>query len=284
MANVIENQSFDQERALYGTEFTEIRHCHFGGPADGESALKESHDIIVADSDFQMRYVLWHVTNYRLERIAMDSSTRAALWYDRSGRINDSKLHGIKVLRECVDTRLERCDISSEEFGWKCDDLKLFDCTLESVYPFLMTRGLDIANLKMKAKYSFQYVQHADIENCQLDTKDAFWHSKDVTVRNSTITSEYLGWYSENLTLVNCHIKGTQPFCYCKNLTLIDCTMEDCDLAFEYSSVNAKVKGRIESIKNPLSGRIEVDAVGEIIRDGSVKECKGEIFVGGVAR
>ena len=283
MKTIIENQTFDQERALYGLNEAEIRNCRFES-AIGESALKETNEILVADTDFAMRYVLWHVNDFRLERIKMDESTRAALWYDEDGMIVDSVLHGIKVLRECKDIGLKRCDIVSDEFGWKCEDIGVEDCSISSVYPFLMARDLRIANVKIQAKYSFQYVKDALIENCQFETKDAFWHSEDVTVKNSTIESEYLGWYSKNLTLVNCHIKGTQPFCYCKNLTLIDCTMEGCDLAFEYSSVNAKVLGRIESIKNPLSGTIEVDEAGEIIRSGCVKNCHAKIIVGGEAK
>ena len=88
-----------------------------------------------------------------------------------------------------------------------------------------------------------------ELENCNLDTKDAFWHSKNVTVRDSVIKGEYLAWFSENLTLINCKIIGTQPLCYCKNLKLINCTMEDTDLSFEYSEVEADIKGNVVSIK-----------------------------------
>ena len=282
MKEIIENKTFEEERSLYGVSNLEVRNCHFGGPVDGESALKESNQFSVVDSSFSMRYVLWHSNDFTLERISMDEGTRAAIWYSNDGKIIDSSLHGIKVLRECADFELVRCDIASDEFAWKCDDLRIKDCTLSSVYPFLMCTDLEIENTKINAKYSFQYLKGGTIKNCQLTTKDAFWHAEDVTIRDSVVDSEYIGWYSKNLTFVNCRITGTQPFCYCKNLTLIDCTMENGDLAFEYSSVNAKLKGRIESIKNPLSGKIEVDEVGEIVRTGSVKKCHADIFVGGV--
>ncbi|MCR5187901.1 MAG: DUF3737 family protein, partial [Treponema sp.] len=81
---------------------------------------------------------------------------------------------------------------------------------------------------------------------------------------------EYLGWYSENLTLINCKIIGTQPFCYCKNLVLENCTMEKCDLAFERSSVQASIIGKIDSVKNPLCGKIEADQIGEIIIEENI--------------
>ena len=43
--------------------------------------------------------------------------------------------------------------------------------------------------------------------------------------------------------------------------------MHECDLAFERSEVQASVTTPVISIKNPLSGKITVPAVGEIIMD-----------------
>jgi hypothetical protein len=117
------------------------------------------------------------------------------------------------------------------------------------------------------------------IRNSELDTKDAFWHSKNVTVVDSVVRGEYLGWFSENLTLENCRIIGTQPLCYCKNLTLINCTMEGTDLSFEYSDVQADVKGHILSVKNPRSGRIVADSVGDVIFGDAVMECTGNVII-----
>ena len=101
-----------------------------------------------------------------------------------------------------------------------------------------------------------------------LNTKDAFWETDNVTVYDSVIKGEYLGWHSRNLRLVNCHISGTQPLCYAENLIMENCTMgEDADLAFEYSSVHATIKGNVTSVKNPLTGRIAATGYGEIILD-----------------
>ena len=36
--SMIENQSFDMERALYGSKHLSLKNCAFDGPADGESA------------------------------------------------------------------------------------------------------------------------------------------------------------------------------------------------------------------------------------------------------
>ena len=41
----IENKTFDEERALYGANGLIVKNCRFDGPADGESAFKEGHDL-----------------------------------------------------------------------------------------------------------------------------------------------------------------------------------------------------------------------------------------------
>ena len=55
--------------------------------------------------------------------------------------------------------------------------------------------------------------------------------------------------------------------------------MEDTDLAFEYSDVEADVRGHVISIKNPKSGLITVDSVGEVVREDPVMECSGEVRI-----
>ena len=45
MEHIIQNQQFDQERALYHLQNTLVRDCVFAGPADGESAFKEARNI-----------------------------------------------------------------------------------------------------------------------------------------------------------------------------------------------------------------------------------------------
>ena len=264
---VFKDRTFDEERALYGVHGAEIINCEFAGPADGESALKECGDVKIANCRFLLRYPLWHITGGRLTDSVMTDTCRAAMWYDRDLTIANTKIGGIKAVRECDNTVLQNCDINSEEFGWFCRGIKMTNCRLTSVYPFLQSRDLEIDGLNMQAKYSFQYVENVTIKNSVLDTKDAFWHSKNVTVADSVVKGEYLAWYSENLHLIRCKIIGTQPLCYAKGLVLEDCTTEGCDLAFEYSDVKADIKGCIVSVKNPRSGYIRAGAIGEIILD-----------------
>lgn len=279
MGTTIAKSQFDEERALYHLQDADVVECVFAGPADGESALKESRNVRLKDCHFSLRYPLWHVKKFTMESSSMDELTRAAIWYASDGVIRNSSLGGIKAVRECEDIMLENCSIVSQEFGWKSKGITLADSEIESEYLFFDSRDVKLERVKMKGKYSFQYMKNLEITDCVLDTKDAFWHSENVTVRNSVVKGEYLAWFSDGLTLIDCKIIGTQPLCYCKNLKLINCTMEDTDLSFEYSEVEADVKGHVLSIKNPKSGTITVDSIGEIIREAPVMECKAEILL-----
>lgn len=281
MRQTIENHTYDEERALYNLQHADVIGCRFAGPADGESVLKEAGDITVRDCDFSLRYPLWHVRKFAVEHSRMDEMTRAAIWYAQDGEIRDSVLNGIKCLRECDRIMMERTTAVSPEFGWKCRDLTIRDSFVESEYLFLESHNVTLTNFRMKGKYSFQYMDGLLIEDSELDTKDAFWHSRNVVVKNSVVKGEYLGWFSEGLTLINCEISGTQPLCYCKNLRLVDCKMTGADLAFEYSDVEATVTGHIDSVKNPRSGRITADSVGEIISEDATMECTGTVQIRG---
>ena len=57
--------------------------------------------------------------------------------------------------------------------------------------------------------------------------------------------------------------------------------MRGADLAFEYSDVEADIRGHVDSIKNPRSGLIVADSVGEIVRGGAVVDCRGEVRLRG---
>ncbi len=270
----VENKCFDEERALYGSTDIVVKNCRFEGPADGESALKESADIMVEGCYWNLRYPFWHDRNLTITDTELTENCRAALWYSDNINIRNSKLHGIKALRECGNVSIGDCDIISPEFGWSVNGIRMENSKMQGEYVFMRSSGLVFKNVELKGKYSFQYIENCVFEDCIFDTKDAFWHGKNVTVRNSIVKGEYLAWYSENLTLENCKITGTQPFCYCKGLKLINCEMYDADLCFEKSDVEAVVTTPVISIKNPRSGYVQVPKVGEIIMDDEKAEGK----------
>ena len=268
----ISNQTFDEERALYGSEGIEIVSCRFDGPADGESALKESKNVVVRNCFFNLRYPFWHDDHLEISGSEMTPLCRAALWYSTDVRIAGTKMHGIKALRECADVCITDSDIVSPEFGWSVRGIKMLDSSAESEYFMMRSERLSFDHVTLKGKYSFQYITDSTFTNCMFDTKDAFWHAKNVLVKDSVIRGEYLAWYCENVTFENCTIIGTQPLCYCKGLKLINCRMEQADLSFEKSEVEADITTVVDSIKNPKSGIIRAAGVREIIMDDPAAE------------
>ena len=275
---IIENEVFDEERALYGSRDLLVRDTKFDGPADGESAFKECTDIVTERCFFNLRYPFWHNHGLKISDSEMTELCRAALWYSDKIEISGTKMHGIKALRECGDVTIRDCEIVSPEFGWSTRGIRMENSKAVSEYFMMRSEDITFSHVEFQGKYSFQNIKNAVFEDCVFDTKDAFWHGENIIVRNSVVKGEYLAWYSNGLTLENCKIIGTQPFCYCKNLKLVNCEMIDCDLAFEKSEVEAVITTSVISIKNPLSGTIHIPFVGEIIRDDEV--AKGEIFIG----
>ena len=267
---IYEKEIHDEERAFYGKKDAIIKNCQIDGPADGESAFKECQNIRVEETFLNLRYPFWHDSSVIIKNCEMTENCRAALWYSKDIEIENSKMHGIKALRECQNIKLKNTEIRSPEFAWRSQTIKVEDVTLEGEYPFFECKDMELDGLCMKGKYSFQYIENAVFKNCILDTKDAFWHAKNITVEDSIVKGEYLAWYAENIRFVRCKISGTQPFCYVKGLVLEDCEMEGCDLAFERSEVQASVKGHIDSVKNPISGRITADSIGEIVLEEDI--------------
>ena len=121
------------------------------------------------------------------------------------------------------------------------------------------------------------YSDHLKMTDTRIDAPKMFREMHDIEVENvemndSALNGEYLGWHSRNLRLVNCHITGEQPLCYAHDLVLENCTFgPDCDRAFEYSSVQATIKGAIGGVKNPRTGCITAESYGEIILDENIK-------------
>lgn len=273
---IISNKMFGEERALYGSDGLVLRNCTFDGPEDGESALKECRDIEADGCFFNLRYPFWHDNKLKIANSEMTELCRAALWYSAEIEITDTKLHGIKALRECRQVKMTRCDVDSPEFGWSVHNIEMEHCVAKSEYFMMRSDSLVFRDVELEGKYSFQYIHDSVFDGCRFDTKDAFWHAKNVVVKNSVVKGEYLAWYCENVTFENCKIIGTQPFCYCKGLKLVQCELEDADLCFEKSEVDATITTPVISIKNPLSGRILVPSAGEVIRDDN--QSGGEVI------
>lgn len=263
----IKDKIFDEERALYNSDGLVISKCSFSGDADGESALKESRNITVENSRFELRYPFWHDDGLTACDCTLTSTCRAPVWYTKNAFFDNCDIESVKAFRECENVKIKNCRVTSPELLWNCRGVNIEGGEMTSEYFLMGSSDIKIDNLTFGGKYSFQYVKNAVIRNSVLNTKDAFWHTENVSVYDSVISGEYAAWYSKNLRLYRCKIIGTQPFCYAKDLYMEDCIMEKCDLSFENTTVNATINSIIDSVKNPIGGRIVAKGYGEIILD-----------------
>lgn len=278
--DIIRNEEFGGERPLFASH-----HLHLVDVTihAGESALKECSDITAEKCRFEGKYPFWHVDGFHIKDCLFTSGARAALWYSRNLDMTDTRVEAPKMFREMQHLRLERVVIpDAQETLWHCTDVTLRDVEVHGAdYLFMHSADINIENYHQQGNYSFQYCRNVEIRNAKIDSKDAFWNTEDVTVRDSTLTGEYLGWHSRRLHLINCHISGTQPLCYARDLVLENCTFDaDADLAFECSTLHADIRGNITSVKNPISGHIIADGIGELIIDENIRQpadCKIEI-------
>ena len=129
--NVIENKVFDEERALYNLKNTEVLNCVFAGEQDGESVFKETRNVSIRNCTFSLRYPLWHAKKFELINSTFDEKTRAPIWYSDDGLIENCKLNGIKLLRNCNYININNSEILSPEFGWKCNNINMEDVKIE---------------------------------------------------------------------------------------------------------------------------------------------------------
>ena len=274
---IIKDQEFGGERPLYTLHDARLENVtiHLG-----ESSIKESGNIEAENCTFEGKYVFWECRGFKTTNCLYRESARSSLWYSQDGTLINCRVEAPKMFRRMKGIHIEGCTFTNaQETLWDCDDVVIKNSRIENAdYLGMHTNNVRIENYHQEGNYSFQYSKNVEIKNALLNSKDAFWECENVTLIDCEINGEYLGWYSKNLRLIRCHITGEQPLCYCENLYMEDCTMgEDANLAFEYSTIQARIKGHVHSIKNPTSGNIEVDSVGEIIIDENQKspaDCK----------
>lgn len=267
----IKDAEFGGERPLFASHGLRLENVTVHA---GESALKECSDITAINCRFEGKYPFWHVDRFEIEDCLFTPGARAALWYSKNLVMRSTRVEAPKMFREMSHLRLENVRIpDAQETMWHVDHVELRDVEVANAdYLFMHSSDIDIDRYRQQGNYSFQYCRNVVIRNAVIDSKDAFWNTEDVTLVDCRLTGEYLGWHSHRLRLVRCHISGTQPLCYCHDLVMEDCTMApDCDLAFEESTLSTTVKGNITSVKNPTSGSICADSIGEIILDENIK-------------
>lgn len=268
---LIENTEFGGERPLFASHDLHINNVTI---REGESAIKECSNIVATNCRFEGNYPFWHVHGFTIDNCYFAVGGRSALWYSDHLTMKNTVIDAPKMFREMNDIDIENVEINdADEIFWRCNRINVKNLKLHGgTYPFMFSNDIRIDGFESDSKYVFQYVKNVEIHNAKITTKDAFWEVENVTIYDSELNGEYLGWHSRNLCLVNCHISGEQPLCYAHDLVLENCTFDsECDRAFEYSTLNADIRGAITNIKNPMSGVIVADSIGSVTIDENIK-------------
>ena len=274
----ITNATLVGERALYNSIDLCVSDSVF---ADGESPLKECVGIKVHRCTFKWKYPIWYSTDVVVNDSTLTEAARAGIWYTNNIEITNTVIDAPKALRRCEGVKLHGVRFTdAKETLWHCNRVEINGVTVNGDYFGMNSENIRATDLVIEGGYAFDGARNVEIRNARINARDVFWNCENVTVYDSVIIGEYIGWNSRNVTLINCRVESNQGFCYMNDLTLKGCTLKNTDLAFEYSTVNAEINGRVDSIKNPISGRISADEIGEIIIDEDlVDRTKTEITV-----
>ena len=251
------------ERPLFNRNHLRIIDTIF---TDGESPLKECHDIELIGSMFKWKYPLWYSHNIMAKNCTWFEMARAGVWYTDHITVEDCAIEAPKNFRRCHDLTLKNVSFpNAAETLWHCDDVVLERVTATGDYFAMNSRNMVVRDLTLYGNYSFDGAENVEVHNSHLLSKDAFWNGDNVTVYDSFISGEYLGWNAKNLTLINCTVESLQGMCYIDNLVMKNCKLINTTLAFEYSTVDAEITTKIDSVINPSGGVIRAEHIDELI-------------------
>ena len=233
---------------------------------DGESPLKESSDIVLKGSMFKWKYPLWYSKDIQVTDCTWFEMARSGVWYTDNIIIRNCVIEAPKNFRRCHQVTLDHVMLpNAAETLWHCSDVTLKNVTAKGDYFGMDSENIFVENFNLVGNYSFDGAKNIEVHHAKMLSKDAFWNTENVTVYDSQIFGEYLGWNAKNLTFVNCTIESLQGLCYINNLVMKNCKLINTTLAFEYSTVDAEITGKIDSVMNPTSGTIQADHINELI-------------------
>ena len=256
---------FTGERALFQGADLRIYDSIFD---DGESPLKHSRNIELDGCSFKWKYPLWYSENIIVRDCSVFEMGRAGIWYTNNIEMTDTIYEAPKGFRRCDGVTLENVQFTNAaETLWSCKNVTAKNITAKGDYFAMNSENMEFENFNLVGNYSFDGCKNIVVRNSKLLSKDAFWNSENITIYDSFISGEYLGWNSKDLTLVNCTVESLQGMCYIENLVMKNCKLINTTLAFEYSTVDADISSSIVSVKNPSSGVIRAESIGELIME-----------------
>ena len=251
------------ERALFMGKNLEIYDTVFDA---GESPLKESKNIKLYNSMFKWKYPLWYSKDIFVKDCVLFNMARAGIWYTKNIEAEDTVIEAPKTFRRSDNISLRNVNFTNAaETLWSCSNVNIDNVSAKGDYFAMNCNDMNISALNLVGNYSFDGAKNVTIRNSKLISKDSFWNSENITVYDSFISGEYLGWNAKNLTLINCMVESLQGMCYIDNLVMRNCKLINTTLAFEYSTVDAQISSKIDSVINPAGGTICAEHIDELV-------------------
>ena len=124
---IIQNIQTGQNRAFYGSKNVHFKNITIDGIEQGEGAFAECRNITIEDTHIFLNYSLWHCYNIALYKIILEPNTRSSIWNCQNIEIVNCKINTVKGCRNCSNITLKDCIINSEDFGWKCEGVKIIN-------------------------------------------------------------------------------------------------------------------------------------------------------------
>lgn len=260
------NKYFEGERILYGLKDAELDEVTFG---QGESPLKEAKNIKLSNSIFKWKYPLWYDQNVAVENTTFETMSRSGIWYTDHISIKNSALQAPKLFRRASNIELDNVHFSdAAETMWTCKNIKITNSQINGDYFGKDSQNIYLDNVSVIGNYVFDGAKNIEVHNSTFISKDAFWNCDNVTIYDSTIDGEYLAWNTKNIKFINCKIESDQGLNYIDQLEIKNSDLIHTDLAFEYvSHMDVQFNTFIQSIKNPISGKLKAPEIGTLIMD-----------------
>ena len=275
---VYKDQTFEGERALFMTHDAIIENVIF---QNGESPLKESHNLEIIKCSFRWKYPIWYSQNATLKNTTLEETARSGIWYTDHITLDNCFIDAPKTFRRSSHITLRMCQMkNAKETLWSCKDINLENVKANGDYLLMNSENIEINHLELDGNYFLDGAKNIVVRDSILNSKDSFWNVENATVINCKINGEYLGWNSKNLTFINCEISSLQGLCYIKGLRMYNCKLLDSSLCFEYcENIDATIIDEIVSVINPTSGIIRAKKIKNLIINEHSRDYKGETHI-----
>ena len=139
------------ERALFQGADLKIYDSIF---ADGESPLKESHDIELEGCMFKWKYPFWYAKNITARNCIWFEMARAGVWYTDHITVEDAVIEAPKNFRRCRSVNLKNVNFpNGAETLWNCEDVELDHVTAKGDYFAMNSRNMALRNFQLVGNY-----------------------------------------------------------------------------------------------------------------------------------